>query len=264
MTNTHPAADTTGVAPVRQVGVSAPFRWLRLGWEDFQAAGLASGFYGLMFAGMGQTLAWVLRHAYVWVWALTTGFLLLGPFLATGLYELSRRRMRGEQLALRPSLTAWRRNVGSIGIFALVLGVLLLLWSRASLVVIAVSFPEQIPTLAEVVTQAGEPGTLGFLAAYTAVGAFFAALVFAISVVAVPMMLDRNTDGVVAALTSLRVCQQNPWTLALWGALITTGTAIGFLTFHLGLVVIVPVIGHATWHAYHDLVGRTPGHSKTA
>jgi uncharacterized membrane protein len=240
--------------PIRQVGLTAPLRWLRCGWADFHAAGIASVFYGLMFAGMGRTLTYVFRHAYAYVWALTTGFLLVGPFLAIGLYDLSRRRQRGESLALRPTLMAWRPNVASIGIFALVLGVLLLLWSRASLVVIAVSFPNQMPTMEHFLTHLFSVDHLQFLFAYCTVGAFFATLVFGISVVSVPMMLDRDTDGIVAALTSLHACHVNLRAVVLWAMLITLLTVCGFLTFYLGLVVVIPVIGHATWHAYRELV----------
>ncbi len=243
------------VPPVRNVGLDAPWRWLKLGIEDFRAAGVASAFYGIVFACMGRVLSWVFSHAYEYVWALTSGFMLVGPFLALGLYDLSRRRARGEALRLMPTLFAWRENLASLGLFGLVLGVLLLLWSRASLVVIAVSFPDQMPSFENFMRNLLAPENLQFLLAYCTVGAVFASLVFATTVVSVPMMLDRDTDGIVAALTSLRNCAENTATMLLWAGLITVLTAIGFATWHLGLVVIVPVIGHATWHAYKDLVG---------
>lgn len=249
------AGESASLLPaIRPLSLVSPLRWLRLGWADYNAAGTASVFYGLVFAGMGRSLAWVLRHAYEYVWALTSGFLLVGPFLAIGLYELSRRRERGEALTLAPTLMAWRANIASIGIFALVLGVLLLLWSRASLVVIAVSFPDRLPSIEHFLGDALALDHLQFLLAYCAVGALFAGLVFAISVVAVPMMLDRNTDGIVAALTSLRACHDNPWPMLLWAVLIAALTALGFVSFYLGLVVVIPLIGHATWHAYREVV----------
>jgi uncharacterized membrane protein len=255
----RPPADAPSTLPaIRHVPVGAPFDWLRRGWRDFQAAALSSVFYGMVFALMGRTVTYVLRHAYEYVWALTSGFLLVGPFLAIGLYQLSRQHESGLPLRLGPTLTAWRPNVASIGIFGLVLGVILLLWSRASLVVIAVSFPDQMPSFEHFIANAASVENLQFLVAYLAIGGFFAGLVFAISVVAVPMMLDRNTDGIVAALTSLRACHDNPRTMLVWGALITGLTVLGFASFYLGLVVVVPVIGHATWHAYRDLVGPSP------
>jgi uncharacterized membrane protein len=233
-------AATSIVPPVRSVPLSAPLRWLRYGWEDFRAAGAASVFYGIVFACMGRVLSYVFSHAYEYVWALTSGFMLMGPFLALGLYELSRQRARGETPRLAPSLV-----------------VLLLLWSRASLVVIAVSFPDQMPTFESFARNLLSPDHLQFIAVYCAVGGVFASLVFAAAAVAVPMMLDRDSDGIVAALTSLRACIDNPATMLCWGALITLLTAAGFACFHLGLVIVVPIIGHATWHAYREIVGAT-------
>jgi uncharacterized membrane protein len=98
------------------------------------------------------------------------------------------------------------------------------------------------------------PDNVEFLLAYACVGGFFAILVFAISVVSVPMMLDRDTDGVIAALTSLKAFGANVPAMAVWGAIIVALTAIGFALAFIGLVVAVPVIGHATWHAYRELV----------
>jgi uncharacterized membrane protein len=249
-------AATSIVPPVNAVGFAAPFRWLRRGWADFRAAGVASVFYGIVFACMGRVLSYVFSHAYEYVWALTSGFMLVGPFLALGLYDLSRRREQGKPLMLAPTLTAWRPNVSSLGVFGLVLGVLLLLWSRASLVVIAVSFPDQMPTFDSFMREVLAGGHLQFLAVYCAVGGLFASLVFATSVVSVPMMLDRDdSDGIVAALTSARSCAENTGVMLLWGCLITGLTGLGFALFHLGLIVVVPVIGHATWHAYREIVG---------
>jgi len=247
------------VNDIARLSLSAPWRWMRAGWDDFRASWPASLFYGLVFAGMGKALSQVFADAYEYVWALTSGFLLVGPFLALGLYDLSRRRERGQALGLRATLMAWHPNRASLGIFSLVLGVLLLLWSRASLVVIAVSFPDQLPSLGAFLEEAtASPEHLQFLAVYCLVGGFFASLVFGISVVAVPMMLDRDTDGIVAALTSVRSCLENPRVMAWWACLITICTAVGFMTSHLGLVVLMPIIGHATWHAYREVVLPPP------
>jgi uncharacterized membrane protein len=155
---------------------------------------------------------------------------------------------------LAPTLDAWAPNVGSIGIFTLVLAVILLVWARASLIVFALFYTGEMPTVAGFLRQMLSPDNLEFLFAYFCVGGFFAVLVFAISVVSVPMMLDRDTDGVVAVLTSLRVFGANLPAMAVWGALILALTAAGFALAFVGLVVTAPVIGHATWHAYRALV----------
>ena len=250
-----PAAEQGSVFPgVRKVTAAAPFTWLAKGWADFRHCWKASVFYGVVFALMGWVVVLVFRHAYEYVWGLTSGFLLVGPLLATGVYELSRQRERGEPVRLAPTIDIWRRNVGAMGMFALVLGVLLLVWSRASLVVIAVSFPDEMPSLENFMVNALSPKNIEFVLAYFTVGGIFAALVFAIAVVSVPMMLDRDTDGIVASLTSLRVCRENLLPMAVWAALIAIVVGLGFALWFAGLVVAVPVIGHAAWHAYRALV----------
>jgi uncharacterized membrane protein len=142
--------------------------------------------------------------------------------------------------------------------FALVLGVILLVWARASLIVFALFYTGDMPTVAGFVGQMLSPDNLEFVFAYLCVGGFFALLVFAISVVSVPMMLDRDTDGIVAVLTSLRVFGANVPAMVVWGSIIVALTAAGFALFFVGLVVTVPVIGHATWHAYRALVEMGP------
>ena len=239
---------------VRTVGAGAPFGWLARGYADFRAHPLPSLFYGACFAAMGWLIAVVFENAAAYVSSLVTGFFLVGPFLATGLYALSRRRERGEPAWLAPTLDAWRPNVGSLGVFALVLAVVLLVWARASLVVFALFYTSEMPSVHGFLSQVLSLDNVEFLVAYACVGGFFALLVFAISVVSVPMMLDRGTDGVVAVLTSARAFAANLPAMIVWAATIVVVIAAGFALLFLGLVVAAPVIGHATWHAYRALV----------
>lgn len=239
---------------VRRVRASAPLGWLAAGWRDYRAHPRASAFYGACFAAMGWLVAVTFRNAYEYVSALVTGFFLVGPFLAIGLYDLSRRREQGLPARLAPTLNAWAANAGAIGMFSLVLGVVLLVWARASLVVFALFYTGEMPTMAGFLGQIVSPDNLEFLFAYVCVGGFFAALVFSLGVVSVPMMLDRDTDGVVAVLTSLRAVGENVPAMLVWSTLIVVLTAAGFALAFIGLVVAVPVIGHATWHAYRALV----------
>ena len=247
-------AKASPMPAVRTVSAGAPLTWLARGFADFRAHPLPSLFYGACFALMGWLIAVVFEHAAAYVSSLVTGFFLVGPFLATGLYALSRRRERGEPAWLAPTLDAWRPNVGAIGVFGLVLAVILLVWARASLVVFALFYTSEMPSVHGFLGQIVSPDNLEFLVAYACVGGFFAILVFAISVVSVPMMLDRGTDGVVAVLTSARAFGANLPAMAVWGAAIVVVIAAGFALLFVGLVVAAPVIGPATWHAYRALV----------
>ncbi len=246
--------DDAAAPEVRSVTGGAPLRWLAAGWRDFAANPAPSAFYGACFAVMGFLIQFVFGHAYQYVSALVTGFFLVGPFFAIGLYDLSRRRQRGEPPRLGVTLDAWRGNVGAIGMFALVLGVILLVWARASLIIFALFYTGEMPTVAGFVAQMLSPDNLEFLLAHLCVGGVCAALVFAISVGSVPMMLDRGTDGIIAVLTSLKAVGANLPAMVVWGVIIVALTAAGFALFFVGLVVTVPVIGHATWHAYRALV----------
>jgi uncharacterized membrane protein len=242
--------------PVVRSGLplSAPFTWLRLGAADLRAGGFASLFYGLCFALGGLMLFLAFRHAVQLVTAVTAGFMLLGPFLALGLYELSRRRESGEALSLSATLTVWRRNVASFGIYSLILIVLYLVWARASLVMFALFYQGGMPSLGGFMTQILKFDNLEFLLAYLAVGGFFAGLVFAFSVVSIPMLLERNQDTVTAMLASALALARNLPMMLVWGALIVLLTVIGFATAFLGLIVTMPLVGHATWHAYRALI----------
>lgn len=183
-----------------------------------------------------------LKHASAGLVAL---LLYLYPFLVT---------LLGLPGVLLPTLTVWRRNLGNIALFAGVLTVVFLIWARASMVIFAMFYTQEMPSLDGFLSQLLALENIDFLLVYVAVGAGFALFVFALSVVSIPLMLDRNQDAITSMLASLRALMLNPLPLLVWAALIVTLTLIGFLSFHIGLVVMMPVVGHATWHAYRELV----------
>ncbi|MGE5467697.1 MAG: DUF2189 domain-containing protein [Ignavibacteria bacterium] len=252
----HPAA-AVAFPEIRGVDWQAPLRWLAAGWRDYRRAAAASSFYGICFAFAGWGLHEVFAHAYALFAGLVTGFLLVAPVLATGIYDLSRAIDAGRAPRLRPSLTAWRSNLSNIGLLAGVLAVVLLLWARASMVIFVLFFDTAgLPSFGDVVRAIVAFEQPAFAAVYLVVGGGFALFVFAISVVAVPLMLDRGTDAITAALASLAACARNPAALLIWAGCLAALAAVGFATWFVGLVPLVPLAGHATWHAYRELVGR--------
>ncbi len=239
---------------LRPLGWRDPLRWLAAGWRDFVRAPGIGLFYGACFAGMGWLLLLMYQRQSAWTLALSAGFLLMGPFLCLGLYDVSRKLERGERPDFGESLFAWDTLTGSMAIFGAVLLVVEMIWGRASLVVFAISF-DGMPDFKGSFAALLDPHNLVFVLTYLAVGAVFAGLIFAISVVAMPMILDRQTDAISAALTSLRLCLTQPGVMLWWGALITTLVVAAMLPWFAGLLVVAPVLGHASWHAYRAAVG---------
>ena len=240
--------------PLNTLAWGDPLRWLTQGWHDFQRAPLIGVFYGGCFAAMGWMLLAMFQHAPAWVLALSAGFLLVGPFMCLGLYDASRRLERGERPDLGASLTAWDTRTGTMAIFGGVLLILEMLWGRASLIVFAVSF-DGMPDFKGSLLALLNPDNLQFIVAYLLVGGLFAGLIYAVSVVSIPMILDRQTDAISAGLTSLRLVLNQPAVMLFWGALITVIVVLAMLPWFAGLLVAGPVLGHASWHAYRAAVG---------
>jgi uncharacterized membrane protein len=247
-----PAASAFDI-PLRPLRLSDPLRWLGLGVRDFQRAPAIGLFYGGCFIAMGYALLKVFENAPVYVLALSAGFLLMGPFLCMGLYRVSQRLERGERPGFVDSLTAWNTRTGTLAIFGFVLLVLEMLWGRAALVIFAVSF-DGMPDFKGSLLKLLDADNIGFIVTYLGVGAVFAGLIYAVSVVSIPMILDRQTDAITAGLTSLRLVTSQTLVMLCWGALITALVVLAMLPAFLGLLIVGPVLGHASWHAYRAAV----------
>jgi uncharacterized membrane protein len=258
-----PEQDVSFLPVINRVALRAPLGWVARGWRDFAHRPGISLFYGVAFALMGGLLVGALAESAAVALALETGFLLVGPFLALGLYEKSRRLEAQEPLTLWDTLTAARRNPSGIGWFALILLLIMAAWGRISVVLIAVSFDGPIPAAPEIFSgRYFNLQTLPFLAIYFGVGAAFAAFVFALSAVAVPMLLSRDGDTVSSMIASAAATLRNGAAMLLWGAIIVALTLAGFATAFVGLVVVMPLIGHASWHCYRDLIGPSAPRSR--
>jgi uncharacterized membrane protein len=249
----EPAVDAIPV-PVRQVPVARPFIWLLLGWRDLTGAPVASLLHGLAVAlGGWVILAITLRHWYLLPGAFS-GFLLIGPILATGLYELSRRLELGEHPTLRHVIAAWQRGTRPLVWLGLLLVIAGTMWVLVSAVLFALFVRAPITGVESVLRHIVLSEGSFLFPVWITLGGIGAALVFAATVVSAPLLLDRDVDMVTALVTSIRAVGENPVAMVLWAVIIMLATGLSLLTLMLGFVVAVPVIGHATWHAYREVV----------
>lgn len=237
------------------VSAGSPFEWLRNGWQDMRRSLPVSLGYGLVFALLGYLLlsfAWPRLHLAM---ALTSGFLLVAPLVALGFYDLSRQIESRAKPSLAHALTAWRRNSGSVGMYVVLLLFILVTWERLSAIIVGLFLGGNVTDVTNLFGEViGSGEHLPFLAAYALFGLAMAGLVFAISVASLPMLLDRDIDLATAVMTSLWVVRENPLPMLVWAAIIAGLIALGYLAFYIGLVLVFPLLGHATWHAYRALV----------
>lgn len=247
------------VLPVQRVGVDEPWEWLSAGWRDFRRAPAVSLTYGVAFVAVSflLTLGLWLADLFYLVLPLAAGFMFIGPVVAVGLYEVSRRLERGQTVTIRAALMAWRANPGPIGTMGLVLMLLLLAWIRLAFLIFALFFGAAAPSWEHLVaTVLFTTDGIPFLIVGTLVGGVLAALVFAMTAVAIPALLDRDIGVLSAIATSVAAVRENWRVMIGWGALIVVFTAAGLATFYVGLALTLPLIGHASWHAYRGLVAR--------
>ena len=245
---------------INPIGFGDPIRWLWMGLRDMASQPLISLFYGFSFWLMALILLAVFKSNPEYTLSAVSGCLLVGPFLAMGLYDVSMHMARGEPPSMGSSLTCWESHLKSMSMLIMVMIVLELLWGRASLVVFAVFFNTGgMPTTATVLEAVFNPQNWEFIVAYLCVGGFFAGLVFASMMVSIPMILDRDTDAITACITSLRVFVEHTGVSLLWGSLITALVVLAMLPSAAGLLLVGPWLGFASWHAYRASVRVTPG-----
>jgi uncharacterized membrane protein len=245
---------------IRDVRVDAPMRWLRAGWRDLVRCPMPGLAHGVAAAGFGLALA-VLGYRHFWGLAgAISGFLIVAPIVATGLYAISAALERGERPTLATALAAWRPGPGRGRLVAF--GALLALagtgWVLTSASLITSFAPGRVGEPLEFVRRVVLDDDSLLFEGWLVLGGVLAAPVFASTVVAVPMLMDRPVGVLAAVLTSWRVVLANPFTMAVWAAAIATLTLAGMMVAMLGLVLVVPWLGHASWHAYRDLVDASP------
>ncbi len=254
----HATEAGPGMAKVRIVYMDRPWAWLAKGWSDMWKAPHISLFFGVVFAATGMLLtyiSWEFR-IYYYTFPLMAGFLLLGPILAGGLYEISRRVDSGDPITFSAVLTAWSRNGTQIALMGVVLLLINIAWVRLATIIFFGFFSDNPPGVEAIdfFNAILSTDAIPFLIVGNLVGAGMAAGTFAISAFSIPHLLDRNVNVIEAIAVSWAAVTRNVRTMALWAALIALFIGFGLLTGFLGLIIALPHIGHATWAAYKDVV----------
>jgi uncharacterized membrane protein len=242
--------DSTGLpflAPCRQLRLAAAFGWLRLGWKDIVAAPWLSLLYGLLFAFFGGLLGfltWRLGLLALYI-GLASGFVFVGPFLAMGLYSISYQLQHNDRPTLLFSLREGRTHLRDTLVLGICLLVLLLVWGRAAMIMSVFLPSNAAPNMHDL---------LPYLGVGTLVGIFFCMMVFCATAFSLPMLLDRRTDAITAVISSMNATLRNKLAMLIWASLIGFAVLLGFATAFVGFVVLMPLLGYATWHAYHETI----------
>ena len=245
-----PAEDMPFVAPCSTLDLHAPLRWLRLGWMDLTRAPILSLAYGIaltLLSLMITMLTWRFGTIALYI-GLASGFMFIGPVLSVGLYSISRQLEEGRKPVLGYCIRDGQHHIRELLVLGLILMVVLLLWARAA-TVMYVFMPMQAHT--------DWLQLLPFFGIGSMVGAVFAGVVFAASAFSLPMIMDRKTDAITAVITSINAVLRNKKPMLLWAAIIMLTILLGFATALLGFLLFMPVLGHATWHAYKETIDAT-------
>jgi uncharacterized membrane protein len=248
-------ARTQTVPRVAQVQLLRPLHWIELGWKDLSANPGPSLAHGLILVAVGWLILLLCSTHIDLLAAVVSGFLLVGPVFGAGFYELSRRRAANQPASFDASLDGALRNARSLVRLGLLLAALGAAWVATSHWLFRREFGGDMPAVdMNLYRTILDWQSYGFLVNYIGTGAIYAAAVFIVCVVSAPMIFDRAADTRTAIRTSVRAVAVNPAAMLVWAVLIAAFTAVGFATFLVGLVIVLPLLGHATWHAYRDLV----------
>lgn len=262
----NPKPQLFGVAGpyvIRKIGLSDLSEALRLGWEDFKAIPSHAIILCVIYPVLGLVLfRMVLGYSVLpLLFPLAAGFTLIGPFAALGLYELSRRRERGEEAAAWNAIDVLRApSFGAMLALGTVLLALFATWIATADAIYVATFgyapAASIPDFAERVLTTPEGWSL--IVVGCGVGFLFAVVALCVSVVSFPLMLDRHATAIDAIRTSIWAVMKNPFPMAAWGLIVAVLLVIGSLPFFVGLALVLPVLGHATWHLYRTVVEPDP------
>lgn len=258
------------IPTISRVGAFRAFHWLGEGWKDLLAHPGPSLVYGLLVAAVGWLILTLAAPKPYLVSVAISGFLLVAPLLAAGIYELTREREAGVRVSFLASVQGLRRNAGTIADYGVVLAIAAIVWERAGAILFALAYGGEMASVEGFVQTVFLSGDyMGVVACWMVGGLALAGFVFSLTVVGMPMVIDRNIDVITAMGASLKTVSTNLAAMLVWAAVIVGLSALGLvlaaavlfvsnaslpLLVVAPLVVVMPLLGHATWAAYKDLV----------
>ena len=235
------------LARCNDIETLAPLRWISLGWNDFKRApkhSLVYGFSVVLISYFIFSLAW-LYNSITLALALLSSFVFVAPILCIGLYSIARQIKHNKPIDLRKSFRHGMRPYGDLLIFVIVMMVISLLWARAA---------SMIHIFVPVSPDAKLSDLLIFLGIGSAVGSIFAAIIFSASVFSLPMIMDKKTDMITSCISSINAVLRNKPAMLLWSMIVVFFTGVGIMSGFLGFLVIMPLLGYATWHGYRESI----------
>lgn len=251
--NAHPTTPNSHAVPVT---LASPARWLALGWADLRRNPAPGLLHGLLLACFGWLLLWAARDKFWLLAGAFSGFLIVAPILATGLYHVSRSCSSGTCVGMGEVVSLWRSGDRRLVAFGLLLGLAGTGWVLTSAGLITLWSPVPIEKPADFLRHVVLVRELGLFEVWLLLGALLAAPVYASTVVALPMLVDRPVGVMTAVQASWTAVANHPGPAVAWALVIALLVGLSMLTALIGLIVILPLIAHASWHVYCDLTQR--------
>lgn len=244
----------TNPIEIRTLDSDAPMRWLRKGIDDFKVSPSLSLMYGSIYMIIGLIMMFTTYQNPVYAYGLVTVFYLIGPIVAVGFYCMSRHIEAGVKPTFGQGCSALCYNPVGVVSFAIIIGMLVVFWTIIAAAIIALVFGNVTITDTLYQTILANKDLLPFVGLIAAIGLIFAIIGFSISVISIPLMTHRKVDVVTAIISSIRAVKQNPGVMFSWAIIILTLMFMGFALAFVGIAITLPIIGHATWHAYREVI----------
>ena len=253
MTTDNSSANANRLPTINDVPQYSVLRWLALGWQDMRKAGTPSLLHGVIVTLVSLAIFAITFFYWELLPGAVSGFVLIGPFLATGLYALSHRLEQGQATSFHDVIHAWRNGSHCLFFFGLLLMAGATAWVVFSVLMfylfIDIDINRPLDFLRYVLTQDDS-----LFLMWTILGGLGTALAFSITVVSMPLLVEREVSTKQAILTSVRAVGTNPLAMLWWSMAILLITGFSFISLMLGFIVLYPLLGHASWHVYRDLV----------